>query len=242
MTGRHAVRTLVDDGDGDRAAGPRRHLRGRDRRRRARVRAPAAARGSGRAGPAPRSTPRPSSSRASAPAHAGDGSRHRARRPSPRGISKGRSRARSSGTCPRTTGTTAALRRPVEEVVRDRTRAPYLRVDVRSAGGAPAEPESDDALEPRLELQEWNAPPATATSWRVTYAPAEPQPDGSTLVRWTGVRRRRRGGDRARRPTEPRAHRRSPPGVGPDDLAHGRDRVHRLPGRDHARAPRAGLR
>ncbi len=44
----------------------------------------------------------------------------------------------------------------------------------------------DDALEPRLELHDWDAPPSTATAWRVAYAPAEPQSDGSTRVRWTG--------------------------------------------------------
>jgi hypothetical protein len=47
-------------------------------------------------------------------------------------------------------------------------------------------PDEDDALEPRLELHEWDAPPRTATAWRVVYAPPAPQPDGSTLVTWTG--------------------------------------------------------
>ncbi len=47
-------------------------------------------------------------------------------------------------------------------------------------------PKQDDAFEPRLDLSEWNVPPATKTAWRVAYSPAEPQPDGSTLVRWTG--------------------------------------------------------
>jgi hypothetical protein len=70
------------------------------------------------------------------------------------------------------------------EVVRDRT-GDYVR-DEFPCWGATSPAAQDDALEPRLELQEWNAPPATATAWRVAYAPAEPQPDGSTLVRWTG--------------------------------------------------------
>jgi hypothetical protein len=43
----------------------------------------------------------------------------------------------------------------------------------------------DDALEPRLELQEWNAPPSRATAWRVSYAPPEPLADGMRL-RWSG--------------------------------------------------------
>ena len=73
-----------------------------------------------------------------------------------------------------------------EEVVRTGSEHQYRTVDRPECWGFTVEPESDDALEPRLELQEWNAPPATATSWRVSYAPAEPQPDGSTLVRWTG--------------------------------------------------------
>jgi hypothetical protein len=73
-----------------------------------------------------------------------------------------------------------------EEVVRNGSEHRYRTVDRPDCWGFTVEPESDDALEPRLELQEWNAPPATATSWRVSYAPAEPQPDGSTLVRWTG--------------------------------------------------------
>ena len=73
-----------------------------------------------------------------------------------------------------------------EEVVRSGSEHRYRTVDRPECWGSTVEPESDDALEPRLELQEWNAPPATATSWRVSYAPAEPQPDGSTLVRWTG--------------------------------------------------------
>jgi hypothetical protein len=98
---------------------------------------------------------------------------------------------------PRVTGTAAATLRGrriegtfewdrtiVGEVVRDRT-GDYVRDEFACWGGtSPAE--RDDALEPRLELQEWNAPPATASAWRVAYAPAQPQADGSTLVRWTG--------------------------------------------------------
>jgi hypothetical protein len=61
----------------------------------------------------------------------------------------------------------------------------FLRED-QSCWGGTSEPERDDALEPRLELHEWDAPPSTRTAWRVSYAPPEPQPDGTTRVRWTG--------------------------------------------------------
>jgi hypothetical protein len=74
----------------------------------------------------------------------------------------------------------------VEDVVRTPAEN-RLRTDDRpDCWSFTPDAEEDDAFEPRLELQEWNAPPATATSWRVAYAPAEPQPDDSTLVRWTG--------------------------------------------------------
>ena len=73
-----------------------------------------------------------------------------------------------------------------EEVVRNGDDNSLRSSEQPACWGGTSEAENDDALEPRLELQEWNAPPATATSWRVAYAPAEPQPDGSTLVRWTG--------------------------------------------------------
>ena len=75
----------------------------------------------------------------------------------------------------------------VAEVVRD-SAGDHVREETTCWGGtSPAE--SDDTLEPRLELQEWNAPPASAMAWRIGYSPAEPQPDGSTLVRWDGLRR-----------------------------------------------------
>jgi hypothetical protein len=47
-------------------------------------------------------------------------------------------------------------------------------------------PAEDDALQPRLELQEWGVPPKSTSAWRIAYAPAEPQPDGSIRVRWSG--------------------------------------------------------
>ncbi|MDA0167715.1 hypothetical protein OJ998_01350 [Solirubrobacter taibaiensis] len=47
-------------------------------------------------------------------------------------------------------------------------------------------PEDDDALEPRLELDEWDAPPATKTAWHVSYKPIVTLPDRTRRIRWTG--------------------------------------------------------
>jgi len=44
----------------------------------------------------------------------------------------------------------------------------------------------DDALEPRLELEEWDAPPSTKTSWHVSYKPIVTLPDRTRIIRWTG--------------------------------------------------------
>jgi hypothetical protein len=71
------------------------------------------------------------------------------------------------------------------EVVRDAT-GDHLRVKDSGCWTYTQPAEEDDALEPRLELHEWDAPPRSATSWRVAYAPPEPQPDGSVRLRWTG--------------------------------------------------------
>ena len=64
----------------------------------------------------------------------------------------------------------------------------YLRGDgyYEACWGGTSSAKQDDALEPRLELQEWDAPPSTKTAWRVSYRPAEPLPDGTTRLRWTG--------------------------------------------------------
>jgi hypothetical protein len=64
----------------------------------------------------------------------------------------------------------------------------YLRDDsfFTSCWGGTSSPEQDDTLEPRLELQEWDAPPSRMTAWRVSYRPAEARADGTTRVRWTG--------------------------------------------------------
>jgi hypothetical protein len=60
----------------------------------------------------------------------------------------------------------------------------------RGAGGPcwgyTSTPTDDDALEPRLELEDWDAPPSTKTSWHVSYKPIITLPDRSQLVRWTG--------------------------------------------------------
>jgi hypothetical protein len=64
----------------------------------------------------------------------------------------------------------------------------YLREDDVFEGcwGGTSSAKQDDALEPRLELQEWDAPPGTKTAWRVSYRPAEMLADGTTRLRWTG--------------------------------------------------------
>jgi hypothetical protein len=72
-----------------------------------------------------------------------------------------------------------------DEVVRDRT-GNYYRDDPPTCWGETVEASKDDTLEPRLEMSEQDIPPTTTRAWRVVYAPAEPQPDGSTVVRWTG--------------------------------------------------------
>ena len=60
----------------------------------------------------------------------------------------------------------------LDEVVRNGDRRlPAATSTSPRAGAAPARPSDDDALEPRLELQEWDAPPSTTTSWHVSYKP-----------------------------------------------------------------------
>jgi hypothetical protein len=68
------------------------------------------------------------------------------------------------------------IRQPGDDFVREE----------QACWGGTSEAESDDALEPRLELHDWDAPPSTRTAWRVAYAPPETLPDGATRVRWTG--------------------------------------------------------
>lgn len=70
------------------------------------------------------------------------------------------------------------------EVVRDASGG-YIRVNDATCWIRTRPAEEDDALEPRLELHEWDAPPSSSTAWRVAYAPTEAQPDGSIRLRWT---------------------------------------------------------
>jgi hypothetical protein len=60
-----------------------------------------------------------------------------------------------------------------------------LRIGDHTCWSPTPEGEEDDAFEPRLELHDWDAPPSSATSWRVAYAPAEALPDGSQRIRWS---------------------------------------------------------
>lgn len=46
--------------------------------------------------------------------------------------------------------------------------------------------DGDNILEPRGELRERDVPPSSRTAWRISYAPPEQLPDGSTRVRWNG--------------------------------------------------------
>ncbi len=63
----------------------------------------------------------------------------------------------------------------------------YLRgYDGPDCWSSASAPEDDDALEPRLELEEWDAPPSTRTSWHVSYKPIVTLPDRTRLIRWTG--------------------------------------------------------
>jgi hypothetical protein len=72
-----------------------------------------------------------------------------------------------------------------DEIVQD-TRGDHLLRSPATCWTGTQPPDEDDALEPRLELQEWGVPPKSASAWRIAYTPAEPQPDGSISVRWTG--------------------------------------------------------
>ncbi len=64
----------------------------------------------------------------------------------------------------------------------------YLRDDgyFENCWGGTSSAKQDDALEPRLELQEWDAPPSTKTAWHVSYKQPQLLPDGSTRLRWSG--------------------------------------------------------
>ncbi|MBE2319769.1 hypothetical protein DVA67_027620 [Solirubrobacter sp. CPCC 204708] len=64
--------------------------------------------------------------------------------------------------------------------------AGYVRHPGQTCWDGGYDPDEDDALEPRLELEDWDAPPSTKTSWHVSYKPIITLPDRSRLVRWTG--------------------------------------------------------
>jgi hypothetical protein len=71
-----------------------------------------------------------------------------------------------------------------KEVIHDRD-GDHLRDQGDACWGLTVPAAEDDAFAPRLELQEWDAPPSTRTAWRVAYAPAR-QVGNTTHVRWTG--------------------------------------------------------
>jgi hypothetical protein len=71
------------------------------------------------------------------------------------------------------------------EVVRDRAGG-HVRYDERACWGSTPPAAADDAVEPRLELQELDAPPRRATTWRLAYQAPRRLPDGTTLLRWDG--------------------------------------------------------
>ena len=64
----------------------------------------------------------------------------------------------------------------------------YLRDDsyYENCWGGTSSAKQDNALEPRLEFQEWDAPPSTKTAWHVSYKQPQLLPDGSTRLRWSG--------------------------------------------------------
>jgi hypothetical protein len=70
------------------------------------------------------------------------------------------------------------VRRPNENFVR--------YGDESGCWGHTNKAEHDDALEPRLELSEWNAPPVTRIAWQTAYRAPQTRPDGTTRVQWTG--------------------------------------------------------
>lgn len=71
------------------------------------------------------------------------------------------------------------------ELVRDRD-GDHVRELGAQCWGLTSTPTDDDALEPRLELTDWDAPPSTKTSWHVSYKPIVTLPDRTRVIRWTG--------------------------------------------------------
>jgi hypothetical protein len=69
------------------------------------------------------------------------------------------------------------------EVVRDAAGG-HVRYGTRACWGGTPPATEDDAIEPRLELQELDAPPRRSTTWRLSYQAPRRMPDGSTFLRW----------------------------------------------------------
>ena len=69
------------------------------------------------------------------------------------------------------------------EVVRDGAGG-HVRYGERACWGGTPPAVEDDAIEPRLELQELDAPPRRSTTWRLAYQAPRRLPDGTTLLRW----------------------------------------------------------
>jgi hypothetical protein len=69
------------------------------------------------------------------------------------------------------------------EVVRDGAGG-HVRYGERACWGGTPPAVEDDAIEPRLELQELDAPPHRSTTWRLAYQAPRRLPDGTTLLRW----------------------------------------------------------
>jgi hypothetical protein len=69
------------------------------------------------------------------------------------------------------------------EVIRDGAGG-HVRYGERACWGSTPPAVEDDAIEPRLELQELDAPPRRGTTWRLAYQAPRRLPDGTTLLRW----------------------------------------------------------
>jgi hypothetical protein len=69
------------------------------------------------------------------------------------------------------------------ELIRNRDGG-YVRQFGRSCFFFTPPADKDDVPDPRLELQELDAPPRRATTWRLAYQAPRRLPDGTTLLRW----------------------------------------------------------
>ena len=126
------------------------------------------------------------------------------------------------------------------EVVRDGAGG-HVRYGERACWGGTPPAVEDDAIEPRLELQELDAPPRRSHHVAARLpgaAPAARRDDVAALGR---VRARRRGARRAGRAAAQRAHPRPRRGRGPRALERAGPRFHQLPRRRAAGPARAEL-